>query len=123
MERKLVAAASSGKEEEVRKILKENKEINVNWKESAWGYTALHWACARGHDKIVTLLLAHSDIDANQKTDGESTPFLYACLNGRTSCIQLLLKDVRVTTINEPDNYRHTPLYFAAGSGHLEVIK
>ena len=44
MEEKFWYAARNGKEEEVRKILKENKEIKVNWKDSN-GYTALHWAC------------------------------------------------------------------------------
>ena len=78
MEEKLYDAAWNGKEEEVRKILKENKEIKVNWKDSS-GWTALHWACNNGHDKIVTLLLAHPDIDVNQKDDDGYTPFLLAC--------------------------------------------
>ena len=98
------------------------KDISVNWNGSTWGYTALHWACARGHDKIATMLLAHPSVDVNQKNKNGCTPFLYACSNGKTTCVQLLLKDARVK-VNERNNIGSTPLLWAAHYGHLEVIK
>ena len=39
-----------------------------------YGSTALHRACDNGHDKIVTLLLAHPDIDVNQKNNLDRLP-------------------------------------------------
>lgn len=101
---------------------KENKEINVNWKNSVYGSTAIHYACQLGHDKIFALLLAHPDIDVNQKTNHGFTPFLLACYDGNTSCVQLLLKDARVK-VNEPNNDGYTPLWNAARYGYPEVIK
>jgi hypothetical protein len=121
MEQKLKDAAYYGREEEARKILKENKEINVNWGDES-GYTALHGACNEAQDKVVTMLLAHPDIDVNQKSTYGSTPFLFACASGNTTCVQLMLKDARVK-VNEPDNYGHPPLWFAAESGYLKLIQ
>lgn len=123
MEERLWIAARDGDEEEASRILEENKGINVNWKEASSGLTALHKACYNGHDKIVAMLLARPDIGVNQKTILGSTPFLIACRFGRTTCIRLLLKDGRVTTLNEPTNDGSTPLWWAAHFGHLEVIK
>ena len=67
----------------------------MNWKGEYYGWAALHVACRNGHDKIVTMLLAHPDIDVNQKTNTGATPFLFSCSNGRTVCVRLLLKDAR----------------------------
>ena len=90
-------AAASGDVGTVRRILKEHPEIDVNATriKASLNESALHKACAYGHDEIVTLLLAHPDIDVNQKANGGWTPFMTACANGKTSCVQLLLKDAR----------------------------
>lgn len=127
MEEKLGIAAGLGKEEEVRKILKENPNLKVNWfsphyYQDHYARTALIWACNNGHDKVVALLLAHPDIDVNQKNVGGGSPFFYACANGKTSCVQLLLKDARVKA-NQPDKAGHTPLWWIAYQGRLEIIK
>jgi hypothetical protein len=123
MEKQFRDAARYGKDEEVRKILKENPTLNVNWSDpDSSNQTALIQACRNGHDKVVTLLLAHPDIDINQKDYYGESPFFWACVNGSTSCVQLLLKDGRVK-VNEPNRNGSTPLYWAAPYGHLEVIK
>ena len=74
MEERLCDAAENGREEEVRKILKENKEVNVNCKDFI-GWTALHCACDNGHDKVVTMLLAHPDIDVSRGTNTDGLLF------------------------------------------------
>jgi hypothetical protein len=121
MEQELVNAAWNGNEEKARKILRENGEINVNWKDSL-GRAPLHLACNYGHYKIVAMLLAHPDIDVNLKTNGLTSPFLFACSNGWIECAQLLLKDVRVK-VNEYESTGHHPLMHAAYYGRLEIIK
>ena len=81
MEHQLYDAAENGREEEVRKLLRENPNLKVNWANpDCYNCTALIWACSNGHDKVVTLLLAHPDIDVNQKDDFGGTPFCLACL-------------------------------------------
>ena len=123
MEKILWEAANGGKVEEVKDILRKNPSLNVNWKnegESAW--TALYAACENGHDSVVSILLAHPDIDPNLKDEYGITPFMTACYNGNPSCVRLLLQDLRVIG-NEPDNEGETPLYWVASNGHQDVIK
>ena len=83
---------------------------------------ALYAACNNGRDSVVSILLAHPDIDPNLKTKSGWTPFMIACCNGNTSCVLLLLQDQRVM-VNEPDNYGGTPLWWAASRGRHDVIK
>lgn len=123
MEQKLYDAVDDGKEEEVRIILRENRNIDVNWgNQEMRQQTVLFVSSLLGHDKIVPMLLAHPDIDVNQKSFSRSTPFLVACVGGSAACVRLLLKDPRVK-INEPSNSGYTPLWWAAHWGHLGVIK
>ena len=123
MEKQFWDAARYGKEEEVRKMLQENPNLNVNSGGPDYGnQTALSQACIYGRDKVVTLLLAHPDIDVNQKDNDGSSPFHFACYFGRSGFVRVLLKDARVK-FNEPHNNGHTPLYWSAWNGYLEVIK
>lgn len=115
-------AARCGRAEEVRRVLEENKDIFVNMRDHL-GWSALQWACSEGHDKTVTLLLAHPDINVNQKSRAGYTAFFLACENGKTASVRLLLNDARVTTLNEPAKDGYTPLWCAAENGHLEVIE
>ena len=123
MEKTFWDAAGNGKVEEVKSILRNNPSLNVNWKNEERGaWTALVAACHNGHDSVVSILLAHPDIDPNLKDEGGNTPFMLACYSGRTSCVRLLLQDQRVM-VNEPANDGCTPLREAAQQGHQDAIK
>lgn len=110
----------------VKAILEKNPELDVNWQNE--GLSALHYACfagkdlCHGHDKIVSLLLDHPNIDVNLKGIFGFTPFMVACFRGSTLCACLFLRDPRAE-VNEPDNDGYTPLFWATAFGHLDKIK
>ena len=116
----LCFAVGDGNVEEVKEILMSNPNLDVNWKDDA-GWSALYIAFEKDCDSVVSILLAHPDINVNLKVYG-STAFKWACQGGRTSRVRLLLKDQRVG-INKPDYQGHTPLWDAACNGHLDIIK
>ena len=123
MEETFYSAAEDGRVEEVKSILRKNPSLNVNWKNEGVGaYTTLFVACFHGHDSVVSILLAHPDIDPNLKQVNGNTPFMAACFQGNTSCVRLLLQDQRVM-VNEPNNSGSTPLRWAAYGGQHDVIK
>jgi len=123
MEEKLYDAAESSDVQDVKDVLRNNPNLNVNWSnEIDEGSTALIIACDNGHDSIVSILLTHPDIDVNQKDLNGWTPFNCACFAGSTSCVRLLLNDSRVT-LNQTTEYGNTPLYWAARQGHLDVVR
>ena len=116
-------AVFGGDLEEVKEILR-NPGLDVNWECNAdWDYTALQRACSNGFDSIISILLAHPDIDVNQENIYVGwSPFMIACDSESPSCARLLLKDSRVK-VNEPVNGGHTPLCWLARQGHLDIIK
>lgn len=87
-------AALNGQLAEVRRVLREHPEVNVNWKRG--GQSALHVSCAKGHDHVVGLLLSLPKIDVNHKDGGGMSPFGRACLSKKVNCIDLMMRDPRV---------------------------
>jgi hypothetical protein len=123
MEKLLWDACANNLLEEAEGILTNNPTVNINWKNAnEHDYTCLQIACEYGRSSIVPLLLAHPDINVNQKNNWGGTPLLLACVEGHTRVVRLMLKDARVL-INEPSNSGYTPLSIAAYYGRLEVIK
>ena len=107
----------------MKEILRSNPNLKVNWKnDKDSDYTALYRACVNGHDSIVSILLAHPDIDVNVKNGNGYTPFNTARNNSKISCVELLLHDSRVNP-NEPNNSGETPLRNGAAAGQLAFIK
>ena len=107
MEETFYDAACSGKVEEVKSIFRKNPSLNVNWKNQGGARTALYAACFEGHDSVVSILLAHPGINPNLKNQNGWTPFMIACVNGRTLCVRLLLQHQQVM-FNEPGNDGHS---------------
>jgi len=120
----MLAAVESGNAKELAELMRQDPGFDVNMGLDDGGSTLLHFACEGSDSRsaVIPLLLAHPDIDVNGKTRYGSTPFIWACVNGRTSCVRLLLEDSRVNP-NEPGNDRSTPLRYAAYFGHVDVIK
>ena len=98
--------------------------FNVNLAVNGHGFTLVHFACRESSGSaVIPLLLTHPDIDVNVKENYGYTPFYFACLYGRPSCVREMLKDPRVK-VNEPRNDGSTPLWsVAAYYGHLDIIQ
>jgi hypothetical protein len=68
------------------------------------------------------VLLAHPQINVNQKSNSGSAPFLIGCWYGEVEVVKILLRDSRVD-INMADNDGCTPLWYASCNGRAEMIK
>jgi len=119
----MLAAVQKGDSKELAELMRQDPGFKVNIDQEASGWTLLHYACRESsRSAVIPLLLAHPGIDVNVKNRYGCTPFLYACANGRTSCVHEMLKDSRVK-VNEPSSDGRTPLWWAARYGHVDVIK
>ena len=117
----LFCAAVGNRVSEISSLLKDHPEIDVNWTDST-RWTALHFACRKGHVEIVKLLLAHPKIDVNLRSSNGDTPLSFGCWSGRVSVVRLLLEDPRVD-VKLKDNSGRTQLQLAAYNDELEVME
>jgi hypothetical protein len=110
----------------VRRILKENSDIDINWRnfenKKLKGTTALHVACENGHKEAVSLLLEHPHIDVNSKNENNETPFACARNNNKNACISIMFGDERVL-INQFEGENFSLLVSLFFDGHTRGIK
>jgi len=122
-EEKLWRASDAGLLSTVRSIMENHPSVDVNWKSASYEHTALHDACMNGHAHVVAYLLTHPAINVNATDIWGGTPLTIAVQFGKVGCVRLLLKDSRVTNINQAYFDGHTPLKYASANGHILAIK
>jgi hypothetical protein len=122
VEQQLVKATQYDRLEEVKGLLRDNPNIDVNWKGGELGWAVILIASSNGQTDFVKLLLAQSAIDVNVRTRDGFTPLLLACWNDRVPVLQLLLKDPRVD-VTLTDNRGCTPLFYASSNGRIDVLE
>ena len=84
------------------------------------GWSPLMWAAMSGQEGVVELLLGHSDINLEARSQGGTTALLLAAAHGYPQVVQQLLARGADTAL--VDNGGYTPLMFAAMGGQEEVV-
>ena len=82
--------------------------------------TALHYACASGHLKVVKALLS-KDAEIDVEDEDHRTPLLFAAGRGQIDILLYLIN--HSTDINKKDDCERTALHYASESGHLKVVE
>ncbi|KAH8299893.1 hypothetical protein KR044_007291, partial [Drosophila immigrans] len=70
-------------------------------------------------EQLVRLLLSQGAV-VNVSDKFGMTPFMFACRNGFTNVVRLLIKDVSFDAV---DNQGCTPIFFAVEHNHAEIVK
>uniref|UniRef100_A0A8C4I0B0 BTB (POZ) domain containing 11b n=1 Tax=Dicentrarchus labrax TaxID=13489 RepID=A0A8C4I0B0_DICLA len=102
---------------------------------SEQGMTPLMYACVRGDEAMVQMLLdAGADINSEVSADEhpsvfpetrQATPLTFAVLHGHVPVVQLLLDakaNVEGSLQDGMENYTDTPLQLAAAAGNFELV-
>jgi len=109
--------------EAVKEILRGNPGLEINFR-TGNGITALHCACSNHHDAVVSILLAHPNIEVNSMDKVGSTPFMQNCRSEKSlGCLRLLLMDSRVDLDRQYYDTYNRPLCKIAASGNLGALK
>ena len=114
----LLAWSAAGRDDAVRKLLDENKEVDIGVRDDD-GWTALMHAVRGGHDKTVEVLLEHGANVHSESNDG-GTALHVAAEYGRTAIAEALLK--AGADYEARDALGRTPFYRAFENRNAGVI-
>ncbi|XP_051121717.1 E3 ubiquitin-protein ligase XBAT33-like [Andrographis paniculata] len=117
---RLVSAARDGDVVEAKKLLDCNPFLA---KYSTFGglNSPLHFAAAKGHNEIVTLLLENG-ADVNSRNYCGQTALMQACRYGHWEVVQTLLL-FRCNVLRSDYLSGRTALHFAAANGHARCVR
>lgn len=111
-------AASHGNVRRIQEIIHKSGTINLN-KKDYYGKTPLYWAAYKGHRACLEELLKFG-ASVNTKCRHGGSP-LHAVVSLYPECALLLIK--HGADVNLADNWGVTPMYLAATSGQIDVIR
>jgi ankyrin repeat domain-containing protein 27 len=90
------------------------------------GWTSLHFAAHRGHQKVLFLLL-HGKSSINTVTKNQQTPLLLASIAGHDCCVKALLYFADHTclslNLNAQDTEGNTALHYASIAGFESIVE
>jgi ankyrin repeat protein len=141
-ENRIFTAIKTGDVQTVRELLDEKPEL-LNWRDTEFGATPLHWAALKGQAAVVGLLLARG-ADATLKNSAGEAP-LDVAVRAKKDNVILLLRPIEAnlfafvkandvpnvqlilerdpSLVNRPDAaFGATPLHWAALKGHVEMV-
>ncbi|OQD68167.1 hypothetical protein PENPOL_c003G02254 [Penicillium polonicum] len=103
-------------------ILLDTGDMDVESKDSVYGYTPLSWAAISGYEGVVKLLLDTGKVDVESKSKNGGTPLFWAIGNGQEGVVKLLLDTGRVD-VESKDSDGRTPLSWATEYGYKGIVK
>lgn len=118
----LILACEKGKERVVDFLLQQDRlllDVNAT---DRYKWSALFYACNRGHEEIVKSLLAHPDIDPNLSNEYQNTPLICACDKGFIRIAELLLAHPAID-IHRQDDLGLTAIMWASYRENQPLVK
>lgn len=115
----LLIGAEDGQRQIVQLFLQSTSDLNV---QNAQKETALHIACFRGDQQIVSLLLGDSRVDANARDVRGWTALHHGACKGHQEIVSLCIKS-RKMDLQAEDHLGLTPLQLALFQGHAKVVQ
>ncbi|XP_043933145.1 GA-binding protein subunit beta-1 isoform X2 [Protopterus annectens] len=114
--KKLLEAARSGQDDEVRILMANGAPFTTDW----LGTSPLHLAAQYGHFSTAEVLL-RAGVSRDARTKVDRTPLHMAASEGHASIVEVLLK--HAADVNAKDMLKMTALHWATEHGHQEVVE
>jgi hypothetical protein len=110
--------AKEGKLVELRAVLEDHPEVDVDGYKDLNGWRALYWACRNGHTECARLLIDYK-ADVNVRDNYGSSALHSATQNGHLSCVKLLVQNG--ADVNCQADSGWTPQMISVYTGHLPI--
>jgi ankyrin repeat protein len=119
LERRFILAAKYGNLPQVQDCWWQNVHPNATGSD---GWTALHWACAKGHLPVVQWLVQHGHVNVDAAGLQGETPLHCACQSGQKDVVKYLVQEGH-TNVNVPAADGRTPFDVAWEERQEEIVQ
>ncbi|XP_036390629.1 GA-binding protein subunit beta-1-like isoform X1 [Megalops cyprinoides] len=116
MGKKLLEAARSGQDDEVRILMANGAPFTTDW----LGTSPLHLSAQYGHYSTTEVLL-RAGVSRDARTKVDRTPLHMAASEGHARIVEVLLK--HGADVNAKDMLKMTALHWATEHGHRDVVE
>ncbi|KAI1904155.1 hypothetical protein AGOR_G00002770 [Albula goreensis] len=116
MGKKLLEAARSGQDDEVRILMANGAPFTTDW----LGTSPLHLSAQFGHYSTTEVLL-RAGVSRDARTKVDRTPLHMAAAEGHARIVEVLLK--HGADVNAKDMLKMTALHWATEHGHRDVVE
>uniref|UniRef100_A0A3B1JNQ8 GA binding protein transcription factor subunit beta 1 n=1 Tax=Astyanax mexicanus TaxID=7994 RepID=A0A3B1JNQ8_ASTMX len=114
--KKLLEAARSGQDDEVRILMANGAPFTTDW----LGTSPLHLSAQYGHYSTTEVLL-RAGVSRDARTKVDRTPLHMAASEGHARIVEVLLQ--HGADVNAKDMLKMTALHWAAEHGHRDVVE
>ena len=91
----LMMACAQGHEKIVRRLC-QVKDLDINYQEEKYGWTAAHLASTRGQTECVRILAETGRVDWNKANKGGQTPLYWALREGHSDIVDIIVKQPNI---------------------------
>jgi hypothetical protein len=116
VEKRVYDFARGGKLVELKELLGEHREVDVDGYKGGSGSRGLYMACCNGHTECAQLLMDHGAV-VNAKNKYDKSALTIAAETGQLSCMKLLVQNGADVHCQDDDGF--TPLIISVFNGHL----
>ncbi|KAL3274237.1 hypothetical protein HHI36_015648 [Cryptolaemus montrouzieri] len=99
-----------------------NNDVNVNCQDCL-GKSALHYACEKGYQDIILLLVSNEIVDVNIQDNHGESPLHVATSRCHDNCVKALIYSSGNLDTNLRNNSNEMPLHLAAKAGYLPIVQ
>ena len=122
MEHEFRLAATNGKNDELKSIMCDGHQIDINAGDKS-NRTAVYLAAQEGHPETVQLLIdLGADIEKTESRNGR-TPLCIASLNGHLEVVRTLVEAGANIEKKDCGIMKWNALHWASHSGHLNIVQ
>jgi hypothetical protein len=122
LQKRVVDLARAGESTELKVVLEEHPEVDVDGYKGGDGLRALYWACTKGHTDCAQLLIDHG-ADVHAKSFHGYSTLYWAAYWGHLGCVKLLMQHGADVKCHNICNNGFTPLMRSTGGGHLTTAQ
>uniref|UniRef100_A0A1X7UML9 Uncharacterized protein n=1 Tax=Amphimedon queenslandica TaxID=400682 RepID=A0A1X7UML9_AMPQE len=103
-------------------LVKALEEYNISCTEDNSKLSPVHYAAWSGSTSVLSYIISHYNLNANDTDTAGRTPLVYSCQSGSINCVKYLINNHK-SDPNITDKCGMTCLHYSCRHGHIDITQ